>query len=200
MSNMSNVLYLFFGHVLSGRTSLTKPEIALFSCVNRGIYIAPLLLLLLQLSCSKSNVDPSQSNYFKATVDGKEIVFDNFVEAQMNIPKEVSLVNPYVFLIEASKVTGDVSLMYFFVESQSPIKAMTYDNSIRPHDVWFMGAGGTPPNDQRIPTGSKVTITSLTDTYAEGTFYGEVYSRGDASNKKILITDGKFRVHYKASQ
>ena len=118
----------------------------------------------------------------------------------MNIPKQVSLSNPYVFLIEASKVTGDVSLMYFFVESQSPIKAMTYDNSIRPNDVTFLGAGGTAPNDQRIPTGSKVAISSLTDTYAEGTFYGEVYSRGDASTQKILITDGKFRVRYKVSQ
>ena len=197
---MYNCINPFFRLAFSDLTSRTNLKMSLFSCVNRGQYIASLLLLLLLAACSKNNVDPDESNYFKATVDGKEIVFDNFVEAQMNIPKQVSLSNPYVFLIEASKVTGDVSLMYFFVESQSPIKAMTYDNSIRPNDVTFLGAGGTAPNDQRIPTGSKVTISSLTDTYAEGTFYGEVYSRGDASTQKILITDGKFRVRYKVSQ
>lgn len=159
------------------------------------------MLMLLTLSCSKSSVDPDLPNYFIATVDGKEVNFDNFVEAQMNIPKEVSLSNPYVFWVEGSKVAGTgSSLMYFFINSQSPIKATTYDNSIRPDDVTFLGGGGTPPEDQSIPTGSKVTISSLSDRYAEGTFYGEVYSRGDASTKKILITDGKFRVRYKVSQ
>lgn len=170
--------------------------------IKSGTYIMSALsmLVLLNLACSKSNVNPDFPNYFIATFNGKEVNFDNFVEAQMNIPKTVSLSNPYVFLITASKVGSDASLMHFFVSSQSPIKATTYDNSLRPDDVFFLGAGGTAPENQNIPTGSTVTISTLTDTYAEGTFYGEVYSKGDINTKKILITNGKFKVHYKVSK
>lgn len=165
-----------------------------------GTTTALLMLVLFNLSCSKSSVNPDVPDYFIATFNGKEVNFDNFVEAQINIPKQVSLSNPYVFLITASKVGSDASLMQFFVSSQSPIKATTYDNSLRPDDVFFLGAGGTAPENQNISTGSTVTISSLTDTYAEGTFYGEVYSNGNVSNKKILITNGRFRVHYKVSK
>lgn len=161
-------------------------------------YLTYLVLLLFSLSCSKSSVEPDSSVYFIATIDGKEINFDNYVKAQINTPKQVSLSNPYSFLIEANKVSGgNIDLLYLTIDSQLPIKATTYDNSIRPNDVWFLGVGGTPPANQNIPTASKVTITFLSDTFVEGTFYGEVYPKGDINNKKIIIKDGKFRVSYK---
>jgi hypothetical protein len=168
-----------------------------FFCIMSTV----IMFVLLNLSCSKSNVDPNLPDYFIATVDGTEINFDNDIKAQINIPKQVSLSNPYTFLIEANKfsVAGG-NLMYLFVHSQLPIKVTTYDNSIRPDDVWFTGAGGTSPTDRTIPTGSKVIISSLTDTQAEGTFYGEIYPQGDISSKKIIIKDGRFRVHYKVSK
>ena len=156
------------------------------------------MLVIFSLSCSKGSVDPNSPDYFIATVDGKEINFDNDIKAQINIPQQVSFSNPYVFWIEANKVSGGgINLLHLTVESQLSIKSATYNNGIRPSDVWFLGVGGSPPSNQSIPTASKVNITFLSDTYAEGTFYGKVYPKGDVNNKKIIIKDGTFRVRYK---
>lgn len=154
------------------------------------------------LSCTKSDsVKPeSASEYFIATIDGKVINFDNFVEGQINYKEHGTENDPNIFLVEGNKINGDgVGGMYLFIETPEHIKTGSYQsNTNRPYEAWILvGANAGPPDDQIIATSTKATITGLTDEYAEGTFSGEVYQGFIVNGKKILVTDGKFRVKYK---
>lgn len=96
------------------KTKITKKTIMKKQHLNllRLRYIANLMLVIFSLSCSKSSVDPNSPDYFIATVDGKEINFDNDIKAQINIPQQVSISDTYVFLIEANKVSGGAVNLY----------------------------------------------------------------------------------------
>ncbi|MCF0074989.1 hypothetical protein LZD49_31180 [Dyadobacter sp. CY261] len=158
-------------------------------------------LLMLNMSCSKSGmvaVNPD-GEFFRATIDGQVIDFDNEIKAQINYKEVGTANNPNVFLIEATKVSGSrLDGFYLMIESIPKITTASYQsNSSNPIEVTFLAVGyGGSPDDPNIVTNSKATITALSDEYAEGTFSGEVFADYDTNGKKTLIENGTFRVKY----
>ena len=157
--------------------------------------VSALLVVICFASCSKDKKDIEDG--MRLTVDGREIVFTDFTEAEYDSTGGIHNLN-----IRGADTESRPNLVRFGITQEEPITARTYNHSNTNPDFYvtldwapsgedytnpyYAGLDGTDP--------MSITITSITATRIQGTFQGTV-RRG--ANATKVISNGSFNLALK---
>jgi hypothetical protein len=166
----------------------------------RTLLLLPIYLLLLLVSCKKST-PPGPDNSISATVDGIPKTFNVYAQAfsQSNF-------QGHNLLIISGQETSEIGSININISVSSIPAIVKGSYSLDPGNSGTLPVGGATSityvsrgekflPSQNATSKNLITITSLSSTKVEGTFY-VVLSEGTPSTDKT-ITNGKFNVSIK---
>lgn len=154
------------------------------------------IIALMLLACSKEEVTPSPASYLKATIDGKEIVFNEFYYLG-----EKANGNSRWQILKASTQNGEIPLRQIYCMINNPrsginklIKNGEYDKvriyyseDLENYAAWE----GVKNSAAEFNLDTIIKTSNAWVYYRTGTFKGKVFNLKNA-NDSVMIENGTF--------